>query len=241
MRWPRDPIPTRVTPGGRREAQVTQLSQAKAYVLGDDFAARTTWEEILGLAGWTKVFTRGDTVHWRRPGKDRGVSATTGHTKGLKVFTTSTSFATTGTYTKLGAYAALNHGGDFKAAVKILAEKGFGTWIDDDGKEHQNPVPREWFEKRTKSAEGRAFRSGRGQRSCRRSAPTCAASPGEVSARGAFDAAVLSGRVVAWASGAYRPVADVELLAGAAATVKNEFDRLNRIAVKMWENERGED
>jgi AAA domain/Bifunctional DNA primase/polymerase, N-terminal len=115
---------------------------------GDDFAERTPWESIVESHQWAKVFTRGDDVYWRRPGKDRGVSATTGHCKGLKVFTTSTSLKTDGTYTKLGAYAALNHGGDFKAAVRKLAESGYGTWIDDDGKERQNPVPKEWFEKR---------------------------------------------------------------------------------------------
>jgi hypothetical protein len=120
---------------------------------GDDFAERTTWEAILEPAGWVKAFTRGETVCWRRPGKDRGVSATTGHCKGLKVFTTSTSFKAEGTYTKLGAHAALNHGGDFKAAIKALAEKGFGTWIGDDGREHQNPVPKEWFERKKKASQ----------------------------------------------------------------------------------------
>jgi hypothetical protein len=115
---------------------------------GDDFAERVTWEYILETHQWVKAFTRGDTTYWRRPGKDRGVSATTGHTKGLKVFTSSTSLKTEGTYTKLGAHVALNHAGDFKAAVKSLAEKGYGTWFDDDGKERQNPVAKEWFEKR---------------------------------------------------------------------------------------------
>jgi hypothetical protein len=118
---------------------------------GDDFAERMPWEGILDPHGWVKAFTRGDDAYWRRPGKDRGVSATTGHCKGLKVFTTSTGFATQGTYTKLGAHAALNFRGDFKEAVKDLVAKGFGTWVDDDGKERQNPVPNEWFEKRKKA------------------------------------------------------------------------------------------
>ena len=118
---------------------------------GEDFTERTSWEEILEPSGWVKVFTRGETTHWRRPGKDRGASATTGHCKGFKVFSTSTSFATAGTYTKLATYAALNHGGDFKAAVKSLAEKGYGAWIDHNGTERQNPVPKEWFEKQRKA------------------------------------------------------------------------------------------
>jgi energy-coupling factor transporter ATP-binding protein EcfA2 len=125
---------------------------------GDDFARRTTWDNILEAAGWVKVFTRRDTVYWRRPGKDRGVSATTGHCKGLKVFTTSTPFATTGTYTKLGAYAALNYDGSFREAVRNLARTGYGTWIDDDGKEHQNPPAKDWRSKQAKSGDGPAAR-----------------------------------------------------------------------------------
>lgn len=121
---------------------------------GNDFADRTPWENLLEPHGWVKVFTRGDISYWRRPDKDRGVSATTGHGKGFKVFTTSTSLKTEGTHSKLGVLVALNYGGDYKAAVKSLAEKGYGTWIDDDGKERQNPVSKEWFEKRRKEPSG---------------------------------------------------------------------------------------
>jgi hypothetical protein len=109
---------------------------------GDDFADRTSWEEILEAHGWTKVFTRGDVTYWRRPGKDRGWSATTGYCKGLKVFSSSTKFSTQGTYTKFGAYAVLKHEGDFKAAAQALAQAGYGTWIDEQGQEHPNPAPK---------------------------------------------------------------------------------------------------
>ena len=117
---------------------------------GDDFEARVTWDDV--LIGWTRLYTRGSLTYWRRPGKDIGGSATTGRRKGpsetLKVFTTSTSLKNGGTYSKFGAHAALNYHGNFTEAVKDLVAKGFGTWIDDDGKERQNPVPQEWFEKR---------------------------------------------------------------------------------------------
>jgi hypothetical protein len=120
---------------------------------GDDFTERTSWEEILEPADWVKVFTRGEVTYWRRPGKDHGISATTGHCKGLKVFTTSTSFKTVGTYTKLGAYTALKHAGNFTAAIKKLAEQGYGTWIDNNGEVRQNPVPKDW-RKKTGSTSG---------------------------------------------------------------------------------------
>jgi putative DNA primase/helicase len=119
--------------------------------IGDDFAERTTWRDVLEPAGWKEAFTRGEVAYWRRPGKDRDWSATTGHCKGLKVFSSSTPFDTSGTHTKLKAYAVLNHQGDLKATAKSLAEKGYGTWIDDDGTERANPVPQAWFEKRRKA------------------------------------------------------------------------------------------
>ena len=35
---------------------------------GDDYENKTTWSDILGPAGWTKLFTSGRTTYWRRPG-----------------------------------------------------------------------------------------------------------------------------------------------------------------------------
>lgn len=94
---------------------------------GDDYEARTDWSEI--LTGWTLVFTRGTTRYWRRPGKNEGISATTGHAGDrdrLYVFTSSTAFDPEVPYTKFGAYALLNHHGDHAAAAKTLADAGHG-------------------------------------------------------------------------------------------------------------------
>jgi hypothetical protein len=118
---------------------------------GDDFEERTSWGNILEPFGWAPVHVSGDDVYWRRPGKDRGWSACTGHTKGLKVFSSSTPFGTEGTHTKLWAHVLLNHGGDWTAGIKALAQAGFGTWIDADGKERPNPPPKGW--KRSRSTE----------------------------------------------------------------------------------------
>lgn len=96
---------------------------------GDDYEQRTTWNEILEPHGWTAVFQQGKTVYWRRPGKNRGVSATTGHADDrdrLYVFSTSAGFDTETPYTKFGAYTVLNHNGDHHAAAKTLAKEGYG-------------------------------------------------------------------------------------------------------------------
>ena len=49
------------------------------------------------------------------------------------------------------------------------------------------------------------------------------------------------GEWLGWSEGAYRPIADAELQAGLAGTIKTEFNRLNQIAVKLWEKSGGKD
>ncbi len=90
---------------------------------GDLYEAEMTWEDILEPLGWKKLFERGDVAYWRRPGKDMGISATTGWCKGFFVFSTSTSFEPRKTYSKFAVYAHLIHHGDFKAAAAELAKR----------------------------------------------------------------------------------------------------------------------
>lgn len=97
---------------------------------GDDFAARTDWADILEPHDWTLIYERGDgTQGWRRPGKDRGISATANFkgTGPLYVFTSSTSFEANESYGKFGAFAVLNHAGDYTAAAAALRAQGFGS------------------------------------------------------------------------------------------------------------------
>jgi len=44
------------------------------------------------------------------------------------------------------------------------------------------------------------------------------------------------GEPLVWTDGAYRPILESELQAGLSGTVKDEFDRINRAAVKLWED-----
>jgi AAA domain-containing protein/bifunctional DNA primase/polymerase-like protein len=116
----------------------------------DDFIARTSWADVLP-AGWVQVYSHGSTCYWRRPGKDRGVSATTGRNGAdrLYVFSSSTEFATLKPYSRFDAYALLHHGGDGKAAATELCKQGYGqfkTWTEINGKSvlqtRQNPCPK---------------------------------------------------------------------------------------------------
>jgi hypothetical protein len=99
---------------------------------GDDFAAQTSWREILDPHGWTLVHTdqRTGEQFWKRPGKsDPGWSATVGY-KGsdlLYVFSTATPFESEKAYTKFTAHATLNHNGDARATARDLISRGFGV------------------------------------------------------------------------------------------------------------------
>lgn len=105
------------------------VTSVKADVLtpGDDFNARGNWSEILN--DWTKLHTSRGVTYWRRPGKDIGISATTGRNDGdnLYVFTTSTIFDAEKPYSKFAALTAMQHGGDFKACARELRRGGYGA------------------------------------------------------------------------------------------------------------------
>ena len=101
---------------------------------GDDFCSRATWEES-GLTehGWKELGTRDGVMNWQRPGKDDGVSATTGHCQSesgrdlFYIFTTNAQpFEAGKSYNKFSVYALLHHDGDFRAASKALRAKGYG-------------------------------------------------------------------------------------------------------------------
>jgi putative DNA primase/helicase len=95
---------------------------------GQDWARKTHWGDILVPAGWKFMYTHGGRDYWQRPDKPgRECSATVGHDQDvLFVFTTSTDFEAQRSYTKFGAYAVLQHGGDFAKAARALRAVGFG-------------------------------------------------------------------------------------------------------------------
>lgn len=94
-----------------------------------DYNQRHSWDDLLIPEGWIKLHTdRDGTTYWRRPGKGRDLSATTGRNDAdnLYVFSTSTVFEQQKAYSKFAAYALLEHGGDFSAAGKKLYAAGYG-------------------------------------------------------------------------------------------------------------------
>lgn len=105
---------------------------------GDDFNERGEIRPHLEAAGWVRVAQRGNEVLWRRPGKDRGISATEGHFPGmLHVFTSSDPTLPAGPYTYFKALAYLKFGGNFKAAAGYLRSEGYGDAIPANDTAHQ--------------------------------------------------------------------------------------------------------
>ena len=88
------------------------------------------WGKILEPHGWQQHGVEDDgTVHWTRPGKAEGTSATTGHPahEGDKFhcFTSSTVFEPDTSYSKFAVYTILEHDGDWSAAAAQLARDGY--------------------------------------------------------------------------------------------------------------------
>ena len=88
------------------------------------------WGKILESHGWQQDGVEDDgTVHWTRPGKAEGTSATTGHPahEGDKFhcFTSSTVFEPDTSYSKFAVYTILEHDGDWSAAAAQLARDGY--------------------------------------------------------------------------------------------------------------------
>lgn len=111
----------------RSEVTKTELDLSQP---GDDYASKVSWVEILEPAGWKRIFTdRTGVTYWRRPGKNEGISASTGFGDydNFYVFTTSTSFEANKSYSKFAVYAHLHHRDDFRAASQALRSLGYGS------------------------------------------------------------------------------------------------------------------
>jgi hypothetical protein len=124
---PKPPPP--VASGLAPTSPATVKTAAEGIPPGEAWAEATKWLDILDPYGWTHVRTdSAGTSFWLRPGKDVGVSATTGYgADTLVVFSTSTEFVARQAYTKFGAYTLLNHGGDYAAAARSLRALGYGS------------------------------------------------------------------------------------------------------------------
>jgi len=95
---------------------------------GTVFNEKAEWEHLLADAGWKPLGGRQDGVtDWCRPGKEQGLSATTGFCGDrLYVFTTNAEPLEAGlSYDKFQFHTVVNHDGDFKSSASELASAGY--------------------------------------------------------------------------------------------------------------------
>jgi hypothetical protein len=118
------------------------------------------WTDLLTRHGWKDVSRPGlrgkGLRYWQRPGKvGRELSATYGATGPyLYVFSSNAfPFEPDKAYSAFSAFALLEHGGDFTAAAKALAQRGFGAaatvhrvdpWLGPRARWHGVPLGIEW-------------------------------------------------------------------------------------------------
>jgi hypothetical protein len=106
------------------------VQRAGGHRPGDVFNAHADWSILLEPHGWTCVGQHREVTYWRRPGKVRsGISATTNYAGRhlLYVFSTNAApFEPETAYTPFAVYALLEHRGDFMAAARALALRGYG-------------------------------------------------------------------------------------------------------------------
>jgi len=94
---------------------------------GDDFNERGEVAPIIKKHGWQPVGERGPYQYWRRPGKDRGTSASLIEEKIFYNFSANAHPFDMGTaYSPFAVFAFLEHDGDYEAAAKALRKEGYG-------------------------------------------------------------------------------------------------------------------
>lgn len=91
---------------------------------GDIFNESGEHKELLESVGWTLVGIRKEVEYWRRPDKNKGISATFNHVPNkLYVFSSNAApFDIDRTYDKFAIYTQIKCGGDFKYAAKKVKE-----------------------------------------------------------------------------------------------------------------------
>lgn len=93
---------------------------------GEDYNERGELLQLLERHGWKRDHQDGQEIHFTRPGKSRGTSATY-RTGCFYVFTSSAPpFEPDQGYSPFAVFTLLEHSGDFSAAASALYKEGYG-------------------------------------------------------------------------------------------------------------------
>lgn len=123
------PPPPKPAPAPAREAR-----QDERLKPGEAFNLYGSWEDLLARNGWTWTGRDGNQDRWARPGSEKnGVCAVTGGNQGpgtMWVFCPNSPLPQHQLLDRFGAFALLEHQGDFSAAAAALRREGYGDPID---------------------------------------------------------------------------------------------------------------
>ncbi len=124
------PAPPAPPQPSRLEVRMSHSASAAGEKPGDEFNRTASWRDILERHGWQWIRRQGDTWYLRRPGKLSGGHSATlrDSTDRLWVFSEEAApLEAFRLYDKFGAFTTLEHHGDFRAATRFLADRGYGA------------------------------------------------------------------------------------------------------------------
>ena len=105
-----------------------RMSDDSGHRPGDDYNRRGDVQSLLAANGWTHLHADDTNEHWRRPGKEKGQSATLRiEDRTFYVFSSNAyPFEMGASYSPFAVYTLLEHDGDFSAATRALSQQGYG-------------------------------------------------------------------------------------------------------------------
>ena len=116
-------------PGEERKPS-TPSSQGQGERPGDAYSRAMAGSDVVALlvkAGWAELGRRGNNYYLTRPGKQAGISGSVLVDRGtFYPFTSSSAFEPGRGYSPFAVYAEVEHNGDYSAAARALAAKGYG-------------------------------------------------------------------------------------------------------------------
>lgn len=115
----------------RPDAEIPRIAESGetgGKTVIDDYNEKNHTVDLLCSYGWTVVYEDGDRVHMKRPGtSDAKTSGNYHKARGVFIsFSTSTALEAEKGYSAFGIYAAMEHAGDAKNAVRELGRQGYG-------------------------------------------------------------------------------------------------------------------
>jgi putative DNA primase/helicase len=121
-----DQTPVKNAPGEKTASSKATSDGQSPF---DDYNSRADVPALLEKHGWTPVYQRGESLHYKRPGPTDSETSANFHT-GLRifyVFSTSSEFEAGRGFNPVQVYTQLAHGGDYSAASRALYAAGYGS------------------------------------------------------------------------------------------------------------------